>query len=166
MLISDSYRALNLHLHALDPDYGISARHHVARVRALVRGLGAASVLDYGCGKGLLREALGPMVAEYDPAVPGKDTAPRPADLLCAIEVLEHVEPDCLADVLAHMRTLARDAAYLTIATGPARKTLPDGRNTHLIVRPAEWWLPRLFDHGFRLAGFDRGDGGFITVME
>jgi hypothetical protein len=30
------------------------------------------------------------------------------------------------------------------IANRPARKTLPDGRNAHLIQQGREWWLPRL----------------------
>jgi len=37
--------------------------------------------------------------------------------------------------------------AFLVIATRPAAKKLADGRNAHLIVEPASWWLPRLTSH-------------------
>jgi hypothetical protein len=35
--------------------------------------------------------------------------------------------------------------AFITIHTGPAMKTLPDGRNAHLTQQPMEWWLPKLW---------------------
>ena len=40
---------------------------------------------------------------------------------------------------------------YFVIHTGPAAKTLPDGRNTHLIQQNAVWWrnmLGRFFAVG------------------
>jgi len=68
--------------------------------------------------------------------------------------VLEHVEPDLLDNVLAHISSLTRHYAFLNIATVAALKTLPDGRNAHLIVEPPEWWRARLERH-FTLASFD-----------
>jgi hypothetical protein len=43
--------------------------------------------------------------------------------------------------VLDHIGRLAGKAAYLVISTRDANATLPDGRNAHLIVRPAPWWI-------------------------
>ena len=34
--------------------------------------------------------------------------------------------------------------ALFMVATQPAINTLPDGRNTHLIIEPVWWWLPKL----------------------
>jgi hypothetical protein len=34
--------------------------------------------------------------------------------------------------------------AFLFIALAPATKSLPDGRNAHLIVRGAGWWRKHL----------------------
>jgi hypothetical protein len=34
--------------------------------------------------------------------------------------------------------------AFLIIATSPAKKFLPDGRNAHLIVETPGWWKERI----------------------
>ncbi len=84
------------------------------------------------------------MMREYDPAIEGKDGRPVFADLVVCTDVLEHIEPDRLDNVLTHLRTLARRAVFVVINTQPSNKTLTDGRNAHLIVEPAVWWYERL----------------------
>jgi hypothetical protein len=48
----------------------------------------------------------------------------------------------------------------MSVHMGPALKTLPDGRNAHLIQEPVEWWLPKImqrFDlHTFQMSS-ERG---------
>jgi hypothetical protein len=61
--------------------------------------------------------------------------------------VLEHVEPDLLTNVLIDIRGYADKAVYLVISTRPASKFLADGRNAHLIVKPAAWWQEVLTQH-------------------
>jgi hypothetical protein len=123
------------------------------RIVSIARDNGLAVILDYGCGKGTLRpaiKALAPSlrVLEYDPGVPGKEHVPtRRPDLLAALDVMEHIEPDRLEAVLAHMAAIGPKAVYLMISLTPAIKTLPDGRNAHLIIEPAEWWTARLECH-------------------
>jgi hypothetical protein len=77
---------------------------------------------------------------EYDPAIPEKAESPRPADLVVCTDVLEHIEPDHLKAVLKDLKRCVKRMGYFVINTGPARKTLPDGRNTHLIQQDREWW--------------------------
>jgi hypothetical protein len=102
-------------------------------------------VLDYGCGRGSLAEALKPhRCQQYDPGIPGRDVLPKPSDVVVCTDVLEHVEPDKLESVLDHLARLTARAAYIVIATRPANAVLPDGRNAHLIVETPEWWLERL----------------------
>ena len=79
-------------------------------------------------------------IREYDPAVPGKDAEPQPADLVICTDVLEHIEPDCLNDVLDHIRQVSLKYAFVNVSTRPAVKFLQDGRNAHLIIQPADWW--------------------------
>ena len=58
---------------------------------------------------------------------------------------LEHVGPDCRGDVLTDIRRLALKAAFIIAGTRlDGSKTLPDGRDPHLIVEPPEWWIARL----------------------
>lgn len=144
MLISDAYRALNAELHNREQIYGFKSRPpRVARARHIAERAGCASILDYGCGKGTNGRELG--AALYDPAVPEFEARPEPADLVICWDVLEHVEPACLDEVLRDIAFLARRAAYIIVATRPdGSKLLADGRNPHLIVQPWEWWAERL----------------------
>lgn len=145
MLITPGYVRANAALHDKHASYGAFGARWADRVRALLARTGGASVLDYGCGKGTLGRALeGVDVRDYDPGVPGKDALPEPADVVVCTDVLEHIEPDCVDDVIAHLGGLTRRAAFLNVSTRRAAKTLADGRNAHLIVEPSEWWRERI----------------------
>ena len=143
-LISTEYRELNTRLHEDDLAYGVGGGRHAPKVLALVEAIGARSVLDYGCGKGYLAKALPFPIWEYDPAIPGKETSPRAAELVVCTDVLEHIEPDKLLLVLDDLRRCMTRVGYFTINTEPAWRTLHDGRNTHLIQRAESWWRARL----------------------
>ena len=168
MLITDEYRALNAGLHATSASYGTSGHKWAALVDDLATKTEARSVLDYGSGKGTLRAALEArhrpyVVQEYDPAIPGKEEKPARADLVVCGDVLEHIEPECLYAVLDDLANIAKRAVFLVVATGPAMKTLADGRNAHLIVEPVEWWLPKLMLR-WRLALFRDLGGEFLMI--
>ncbi len=146
-LISDEYRTQQQQLHR-NPNYGVASVHFAPLVARVVRTLGASSLSDYGAGKrrleaALREERIAVDYRPYDPAFPDYGE-PCPADLVCCIDVLEHVEPDCLDAVLDDLRRITVSHGLFTVHTGPAQKVLPDGRNAHLIQRPAEWWLERL----------------------
>jgi FkbM family methyltransferase len=141
MLISREYADLNTQLHQSRPDYGTSGRQWASKVADLAGQVGAATILDYGCGKQTLAAALpGLRVIGYDPAVPGLDAPPVPADLVVCTDVLEHVEPSFIDGVLDDLCRVTSKAAFVTVATRPAVKTLADGRNAHLTVQPLAWW--------------------------
>ena len=133
------------------PGWGASGHSHAPVVDSFAREVGATSILDYGCGRGTLKKVMPRFdVREYDPGIIGKDMLPEPADLVVSTDVLEHIEPELLDNVLAHLKGLARKGLFLNIATGPAREILPDGRNAHLIQQPMDWWIKRLQDAGLR----------------
>lgn len=134
--------------------WGNSGASWAGEVIAFADEIGAGSILDYGCGRGTLAEALKPKgrrVMEYDPGIPAKAILPKPADLIVSTDVLEHVEPDRVDAVLVHMFNLANKGAYLVISLRPARELLPDGRNAHLTVQPAEWWVDRIIAAGWKV---------------
>lgn len=112
------------------------------RRRQYIESLGFTDILDYGCGKGKL--GLG---RKYDPAIPEFFADPEPADLLVSTDVLEHIEPDLLDNVLIHMKSKMKKQGFLTIGCSPAAKKLPDGRNAHLIVQSPDWWIEKLKEH-------------------
>lgn len=86
-------------------------------------------------------------VRNYDPGIPADAGMPEPADLVVCTDVLEHIEPDHLDEVLAHIFGLARRKVILSWALTKAKRVLPDGRNAHLIIEPAKWWVRRIKRH-------------------
>lgn len=154
-LISPAYRAEQGVLHAATRGYGGKGDKWADVVLATAQQYDCWSVLDYGCGQGalaraiLMREDRRVLVREYDPAIEGKDGRPMFADLVVCTDVLEHVEPERLDAVLAHLKSLARRAVFVVINTQPSNKTLTDGRNAHLIVESHAWWGERLYAAGF-----------------
>lgn len=110
-------------------------------------------IVDYGCGKGDLVEALreanpDKKIIGYDPGVPqyAGPIGEREVDFLVCTDVLEHIEPGLLDDTLARMRRMS-NKAYFVVGTVPAVKILPDGRNAHLIVEDHNWWLEKLLKY-------------------
>lgn len=144
-LITPEYRKLNQELHKSRLDYGVGGGRHADTVKKM---MGAdskiKSVLDYGCGKGYLAKALGFPIWEYDPAIPGKEESPKPADLVVCADVLEHVEPDRINFVLLDLARCVKRVGYFVIHTGPSSKTLADGRNAHVLQKPKDWWQKKL----------------------
>ena len=109
------------------------------------------SVIDYGCGRSRLPDLLKylgvPKVTRYDPAIPAYSARPEAKhDLLISVDVMEHLPEDEVDGVLSDMMSLGRNAV-LVINTRLAKTILPDGRNAHLTVRPAIWWLKTLKRH-------------------
>ena len=147
MKITPDYLAQQQKLHE-NPEYGIASLAFAPIVAQLIRDNGWQSVSDYGAGKKRLQQALannGVVVdyRAYDPAFPEYGD-PQPADLVCCIDVLEHIEPECVEAVLDDLHSIMPRYGFFSIHTRPANKTLPDGRNAHLIQQPPSWWLQRL----------------------
>lgn len=143
-LISPEYARLNAQLHEENLAYGVGGGQHAETVLKLADSIKTHSILDYGCGKGMLAKAIPFPIWEYDPAVPGKEEAPRAADLVVCTDVLEHVEPEKIHGVLGDLKRVTRQIGYLVIHTGPSGKTLADGRNTHVLQRDIAWWRRKL----------------------
>jgi 2-polyprenyl-3-methyl-5-hydroxy-6-metoxy-1,4-benzoquinol methylase len=180
-LISDKMLQANRELHARD-GYGGSGWKQAEAVVAYAQRLCARSILDYGCGEGTLRMALGKgskkrsivgmrwkgKVFEYDPAFVSRNQLVK-SDLVVCTDVLEHVEPKLLDNVLAHARGLTRKGAFFVVATRFSNKLLPDGRNVHLVVKGARWWVRKIGRAGFVIDAWEerrrKGDDGPHSVV-
>jgi hypothetical protein len=145
MLITDEYRKLNEKLHETNKGYGTSGHKWAQTIAGFAKMVGTTDVLDYGCGKSTLAQNLPFTINQYDPAVAKYSADPEPADILVCTDVLEHIEPDLIDNVLEHIYNKTKKACFLVIANRPAKKTLEDGRNAHLIQKDEEWWLSKLF---------------------
>ena len=170
-LISEDYRAAQTALHRSDALYGNASIRMAKTVIGVLTEIRPPNLLDYGAGKGRLGEELKKAyphpieVRNYDPAIPAWAAPPAPTDFVVCLDVLEHIEPDYLENVLDDLRRVTLRHAFISIYTGPAQRVLPDGRNAHLIQKPPKWWLPKLMDR-FDLLNFFRLSNGFWVIVQ
>lgn len=147
MLISQEYKSLNSDLHQTG-NFGKSGHRWVRYIEMVIDQFQIKSLVDYGAGQQTLKKNLAHLqnisITSYDPAISELSATPAPAELVTCTDVLEHIEPEYLESVLDHLESLTQQVAFFVIPTGPAGKTLADGRNAHLIQKPLEWWLPKL----------------------
>lgn len=170
-MITEPYRQLNSELHHESEVFGNNAWKNAPMVEKLARKYGAKSILDYGCGKASLHKELsrrdrlnGTQICDYDPALDAFSER-NPADIVVCIDVLEHVELDCLHEVLADLRALTKKCLFLDIATRPSKKILPDGRNAHLNVADGPYWL-KMLDVYFHIIHYENPVGNKEVYME
>ena len=169
-LITEDYRRMQQELHR-NPDYGVASVEYAPLVAKVMEASGSTEILDYGAGKGRLGQTLEDMyenpltIHHYDPAIPEWSDPPEPCRLVACIDVLEHIEPDLLDNVLDDLKRVTAGVGVFTVHTGAAVKVLSDGRNAHLTQRPPSWWLPKFMER-FELNTFCRTNTGFYVIVE
>ena len=169
MLITDEYRKLNEDLHESNRAYGTSGKKLANYVLNVSKQLDTQDILDYGCGKGTLAANLPFDIKQYDPCIEAHKDTPEPARIVICSDVLEHIEPDCLTDVLDDLWRVTKESILMVIHHGPAKKTLADGRNAHLIQEDEQFWLTLIMQR-FRVVLFQAeahtGEDGKNTMLE
>jgi hypothetical protein len=169
MLITDRYREQQTELHQ-DENYGVASLSFAPLVANIVNTLEVKQLLDYGCGKRRLFGALQGKIDHrmtlqaYDPAIPECAGEPVPSQMVACIDVLEHIEPDLLDNVLNDLERLTLGVGFFSVSTMPASKVLSDGRNAHLIQQPIEWWLPKIMER-WDLHTFQICPAGFYVIV-
>jgi 2-polyprenyl-3-methyl-5-hydroxy-6-metoxy-1,4-benzoquinol methylase len=151
-LLSEEYRNTlkKTHKSAGEKGWGNTANtKYFEVIKRLIEVNKADEILDYGAGWGGMKQKLAEtnpdvVVHEYEPSRDDCCDPPAPCKFVICVDVLEHVEPDCLEEVLDDLERVITDTGYLTIFFEKAKRTLADGRNAHLIVKPFEWWLRKL----------------------
>lgn len=143
--LSPEYREVLVETHMKNPEWGASAFRFIDTITMLIKENGYTSVLDYGCGKGVLKKELdkrikGLVIQEYDPGILPKSNTPQPAQLVACVDVMEHIEEEYVPSVVEHLRELTQAMCYMVIHTGRCGTTLADGRSAHITQRPMEWW--------------------------
>jgi hypothetical protein len=163
-LYSPEYAALQSSFHLARPDYGVSGAKYADQIHQMAQQLQTRSILDYGCGKCTLQKAIPFPIQNYDPFISEHSARPEPADIVVCTDVMEHVEADHVGSVLGDIRDLTKKAVFFQIATGPASKVLPDGRNAHITQRTSNWWLEAIINMSFDIKSFMLVQGGFVLV--
>src|SRR5262249_33632275 len=128
-------------------------------------------VLDVGCAKGFLVEALRdrgveafgidisayaigevrPDIRPYGRVASAVEPFDDKYDLVTCIEVVEHMTDE---DGRRAIANICRSAGDVLFSSAPDDFTEP----THINVRPRSWWIARFAEHGFHLdLAFDAG---------
>lgn len=162
-LASPQYAEIQRQFHLDRPDYGVSGVRYSDNIQTLAKRLNTRDILDYGCGKATLQKNLPFPIQNYDPFMEEYCARPNPAQLVVCTDVMEHVEPEFIQRVLGDIHSLTEAMVFMQIATGPAAKTLPDGRNAHLIQENINWWLLELIEH-FETSAVQDLNGGFLYM--
>ena len=170
MLITEEYRKMQQALHE-NPSYGMASLKFAPLVAHVIEATGAQELLDYGAGKGRLGLTLktqvkGPLeIRHYDPAIPEWAAPAPPCELVACIDVLEHIEPGLLDNVLDDLKRVTLGVGVFTVHTAAAIKMLPDGRNAHLIQESPEWWMPK-FRERFDVVRSESMPNGFWVIVQ
>jgi len=103
------------------------------------------SILDYGCGRCMLIDALeGDFIRyRYDPAIDKYSKCIDTADLVICTDVLEHIPIEYLDAVLIHIKSISVKCIF-AICTVKACKVLPNGDNAHSTVENINWWCDKI----------------------
>ena len=158
-VISKEYLDLQKELH-LRSDYGTASLGIAPEVKKIFEENKLTSISDYGAGKCNLQKKLIQLGLKdfdyfpYDPVFP-EYGSPKKADLVCCIDVLEHIEEFFIENVINELRNITDKLAYFTIALKPAGKILKDGRNAHILLKPEDWWL-NLIKTKFKIVEIDK----------
>ena len=163
-LITKEYLELNKEKHQ-NSGYGIVGHYYSDEIVKLADKIGTRDLLDYGCGKSTLANALPFSIKQYDPAIKKYEHEPEPADFVVSTDVMEHIEPECLDSVLKHIHSKTKKLFYCSISTTKAAKTLSDGRNAHLIVENLGFWSTKI-EMYFRIISVYRMGNNQIVIAE
>ena len=146
---------LNQELHNTDSSYGSQSWTQLAKaLNPLTIKGNVNSLLDYGCGKGSFISTCQKIFSSrvkiygYDPGNKDYEKLPEGSfDLVTSLQVLEHLEHHEIEETLSNIRRKTKKVALLVVDLKPAKKTLADGRNAHIMLAPPEWWLGKVYSY-------------------
>jgi hypothetical protein len=132
---------------------GYTSTRYAPDIGELVGLYEAASLLDYGSGKGLqylvkrIHEAWGILPYCYDPGWrPLSERPTRTFDGVICTDVMEHVAPERVDRTLRDIYSFADRFVFFAISCATSSKTLPDGTPCHITVEGPEFWLEKLYE--------------------
>jgi hypothetical protein len=147
--VSPNYQQQLREIHS-STEWGNTGTNYWKKIDKIADSMGVRNFLDYGAGHGSLKKRLKKelpgkyRVKEYEPGRKETNFRPDPHKLVVCCDVLEHVEPILIDNVLDELQRITLSQGFFTVSTRLANRKLPDGRNAHLIVQPLEWWTEKL----------------------
>ncbi len=136
---------------------GKSLKYFFHPIKQVIELTDSKSIIDFGCGKGkyyneeiVINNTKYLNITKfwkiddfclYDPGVELYSKYPdKKADGVICTDVVEHIPEFDVVDFIEEIFSLANKFVFIVIACYPAKKILPDGRNVHLSIKPAEEW--------------------------
>ena len=168
-LLSSNYREQLREIHS-STEWGNTGKDYWEYIDKIASDIGVRSFLDYGAGHGSLKKRLQQelpekyKVKEYEPGIEEKSSRPNPSRLVVCCDVLEHVEPTLIDNVLDELKRVTLEKGFFTVSCQLANRKLPDGRNAHLIVEPVSWWQTKIEERFKILKVADDVTGGTFLV--
>lgn len=137
---------------------GRSLENNLFDIKKIISDTTSVDLLDYGCGKAIwYTNTITVNNIEYssirnfwnikefylfDPGVDKYSKKPnKKFDGVVCTDVLEHIHPDDIENVVSEIFSFAKKFVFFDIATVEDNKILSNGENAHLIVKPHNWWL-------------------------
>ncbi len=137
---------------------GRSLENNLFDIKKIISDTASVDLLDYGCGKAIwYTNTITVNNIEYsgvsnfwnikefylfDPGVDKYSKKPnKKFDGVVCTDVLEHIHPDDIENVVTEIFSFAKKFVFFDIATVEDNKILSNGENAHLIVKPHKWWL-------------------------
>lgn len=151
MLISKDYRNTLIEMHKQDPNlWGARQSNWACIVTHFIRIYKIKSVLDFGCGKGMLKKEINSIIKclypkilntffwnNYDPGIEKYNKLPQQNfDMITCTDVLEHIEPEFLDETINYIYQHIKKIGFFVINFRPERM--------HLIVESSAWWIGKI----------------------
>ncbi len=174
ILFSKDYKKQLQLFHKENPRWGNGPKKRELDIFEFINQNKIKVLLDYGCGKGLIiRKRIMKhcysitKVINYDPGIPEWESDPPTVDYLMCMDVLEHIEPDYLLNVLDHLVSKFNKKALLFISTKKSTEILPDGKNSHLTIMPSDDWIDLLKTKVFvEAVKFNKNKTGITVIIK
>jgi hypothetical protein len=169
-LISEEYKSLIVERH-YKTKWGGAAEHKQKFIKECADKYGVKSILDYGAGFGQFKDLMNKdypgqfEIHEYEPGIIGKDKDPAVCDMTISLDVLEHIEPDKIDNVLQHIYDKTNKIAFHNICCVPAHGSFPNGQNFHLLVKHPNWWLEKFKDKWNIIESTSGGKDRFLRIV-
>jgi hypothetical protein len=148
---SSKYQSMLIDMHKKRP-WGGAVDGSIERINTYARLSEVKSILDYGSGYGAFKDKIEATytdvvysIHEYEPGQPELAGDPPICDASICIDVMEHIEPKLVDNVIEHIHNKTNKWTFQKICLRAATGNFPGTKqNLHLIVMPAAWWVKKL----------------------
>ena len=166
-LISEEYKNVLRKIHSSEA-WGQASANYIDEILTHINEF--KNVLDYGAGCGNFKTDMSKYsnidIIEYEPGRPELENNNIPCEFVVCVDVLEHIEPEFIENVLMDLKRVTLKKGFFTICTRPAQRILPNGWNAHLIQEDNSWWISKIKKYFNILKIREEGYSDLVVIVE